>query len=844
MEEKKYNQLTFHWNGKGTVDENKCDMWIWWDGEAGKGYPLEKDQYGLVCTVKIPDKIIKVGFIVRTNCSTPCATSWGVATKDFPYDRVATMTSNSTTIYLKSGDAVQYQSNDNGKTLNPITFFSFAGMEDKDKVSFILEPAKKITALSQIKIRDHQGKTFDLDWCSCLGSEASSGTVKIKGQFDITETNIIEIEGYGEKTIVPTGVFDSNWFIENYTYEGQDLGANVFKDKTIFKLWAPTAQRVILKLFHKGNGDEAFKSVDMTKENKGIWTATILEGHGTYYTYEVATAVGTSEAVDPYAKAVGVNGNRAMVVDLARTNPENFTNDSFQANISTYSNAIVWEVHVRDFSNMNPQSKYPGKYLAFTETGLKNTSGFSTGIDHLKELGITHVQLQPVFDYATVDESIVNDPSKAPQFNWGYDPKNYNAPEGSYSTDPFNGEVRIQELKKAIQSLHENNIGVVMDVVYNHSYHSDSSLNRIVPYYYYRYTPNGTNSNGSGCGNETASNRTMFRKFMIDSLKYWATEYHIDGFRFDLMAIHDIQTMQEIEKVLHKINPKCLIYGEGWAGGVCSYNYNLLAYQGNISNITATRGAVGSIAVFNDVIRDGLKGEVFNTLSKGYINGNANKENANKVAFGIKGGYGTAGISWSVKHGMVVNYMSAHDNNTLWDKLRISNPKASESDLVKMNKLGIAIVMISKGMPFMLAGEEILKSKEGDPNSYKSSDKVNNIDWESITIGSKEEDLFEWYKNLIKMRNDNPKLWNADISCNILGNQAIEVVYKIHGENVGFAVVNPTLHSFFSSLPSTNGTASWNVLLDGENFNLETEIKDRVCVPAFSVVFTKTSNIM
>lgn len=838
MEENRYKQLTFHWSGitKKPVDENKCDIWIWWDGEAGKGYPLEKDQYGLVCSVKIPQEISKVGFIVRIDCSTPCAPSWGVATKDFPYDRVATMTSNNTTIYLKAGDAVQYQSNDNGKTLQPITIFTFAGMEDKDKVSFILEPAKKITDLSQIKIKDNTGKAFELEDCSCLGRLATSGTVKIKGQFDIRDTNTIEIEGYGEKTIVPTGVFDSQWFIENYTYDGQDLGSNPVKDKTVFKLWAPTAQKVLLKLYHKGTGDDAFKTVEMTREANGIWMATTSDEPGTYYTYEVTTAVGTAEAIDPYAKAVGVNGNRAMVVDLATTNPENFISDAYQAIIDTYSNAVVWEVHVRDFSNMNPQSKYKGKYLAFTETGLKNSSGFSTGIDHLKELGITHVQLQPVFDYATVDESTVNNAEAAPQFNWGYDPKNYNAPEGSYSTDPFNGEVRIKELKKAIQSLHQNNIGVVMDVVYNHTYHTDSSFNRIVPYYYYRYAPNGTNSNGSGCGNETASNRKMFRKFMIDSLKYWATEYHFDGFRFDLMAIHDLQTMQEIEKALHKINPKCLIYGEGWAGGTCGYDYSLLAYQGNISNLTASKGSAGAVAVFNDVIRDGLKGEVFNNLSKGYINGNPSRENANKVAFGIKGGYGTAGIYWSVKHGMVVNYMSAHDNNTLWDKLRLSNPKASEVDLIKMNKLGIAIIMISKGMPFMLAGEEILKSKAGDSNSYKSSDKINNIDWESLKSGSKEEEMFVWYQSLIKMRNNAPKLWNADISCNILGNQAIEVIYKIHGETVGFAVVNPTAHSFFSSLPATNSSNPWRVLLDGENCNSKAEIKDRVCVPAFSVV--------
>ena len=849
MEEKRYNQLTFHWcnTTKEAVDASKSDMWLWWNGKVGSGFPVEKDTFGLVCTVKVPEEIRKVGFIFRTNCSTPCEPSWGVAIKDFPYDRYATITGKNTVVYLKAGDSNQYQSTDNGKTLSPITLFTFAGMEDKDKVRFLIEPAKKITDLSQIKIKDSTGKTFEIESCSSLGCLATSGTVKIKGQFDIKEANTIELEGYGEKIIVPMGVFDSQWFIDNYTYDGNDLGATIIKDKTIFKLWAPTAQKVLLKLFHNGNEDEAFKCVEMQSAPKGIWTCTLSEEdgvkHGTYYTYEVTTAVNSSkglasaEAVDPYAKAAGVNGNRAMVVDLETTNPKNFTKDEFQAIIDTYSNAIIWEIHVRDFSSGNPKSKYPGKYLAFTETGLKNSSGYPIGVDYLKELGITHVQLQPVFDYATVDEDLeykdCQNKGAEHQFNWGYDPKNYNVPEGSYSTDPYHGEVRITELKSAIQSLHENHLGVVMDVVYNHTYNSDSFLNRIVPYYYYRYAPNGSNSNGSGCGNETASNRKMFRKLMIDSLKYWMTEYHFDGFRFDLMAIHDVQTLQEIEKALHKINPKCLIYGEGWAGGACSYDYHLLANQNNVVNITATKGASGSIAIFNDVIRDGLKGEVFNSLSKGYINGNANRENANKVAFGIKGGYGTAGISWSVKHGMVVNYMSAHDNNTLWDKLRLSNPRASEVDLMRMNKLGIAIIMISKGMPFMLAGEEILKSKKGDSNSYKSSDSINNIDWESLKPGSKEAEMLTWYKDLIKMRNNVPNLWNTDISCTILGNQAIEVTYKTHGETVGFAVVNPTAHSFFSSLPS----GSWRQIFDGENYKQEaTSIRERVCAPAYSVI--------
>ncbi len=826
MEEKRTNTLTFYWNGSANLD--KCDIWIWWNGNPGKGYPLKKVSYGACFTIEVPEQISKVGFIVRTNCSTPCLGSWGTAEKDFPYDRFATITGKETVIYLKAGDPNQYRSKDAGKTLTPIKIFTFAGIDDKNLVSYILEPAKQITDLSQIKIKDSTGRLLEVEACSSLGKVASFGAIKTKEELDICGLNTIEIDGYEEKKLIPTKVFDSPWFVENYTYDGTDLGATIENNKTIFKVWAPTAQKVLLKLFQNGQDGEAFKTVEMQREDKGIWQASTKEGHGTYYTYEVTTVLGTKEAVDPYAKAVGVNGNRAMVVDLETTNPKNFTSDLFQDIVTSYSNASIWEVHVRDFSSRNPSSKYPAKYLAFTETGLKNSNGFPTGIDYLKELGITHVQLQPVFDFETVDESKDNG-----QFNWGYDPKNYNVPEGSYSTDPFHGEVRIKELKSAIQTLHENKIGVVMDVVYNHTYGTDTSFNRIVPYYYYRYAPNGSDSNGSGCGNETASNRKMFRKFMLDSLTYWATEYHFDGFRFDLMANHDLQTMQEIEKALHKINPNCLIYGEGWAGGTCAYDYSKLANQSNMHKITASKGAAGSIAIFNDATRDGLKGEVFNANSKGYINGNANRENANKVAFGIKGGYGTAGIYWSVKHGMVVNYMSAHDNNTLWDKLKLSNPRSSEVDLIKMNKLGIAILMISKGMPFMLAGEEILKSKNGDSNSYISGDQVNSLDWESLKPSSKETEMFAWYKGLIQMRNNVPNLWNTDISCIILDNQAIEVTYKSHGETVGFAVVNPNLHSFFSPLPAGN----WKILLDGEQINPDkAEIKERVWVPAQGVI--------
>ena len=406
---------------------------------------------------------------------------------------------------------------------------------------------------------------------------------------DISKNYRVVIEGYGEKPVVPTKIFDSDYFIDNYTYDGDDLGAVINGNTTTFKVWAPTASKVVLNLFSAGNGGEAYKNVEMTKGDKGVWSHTENCGHGTYYTYSVTTSVGTQEAVDPYAKAAGLNGNRGMVVDLAKTNPTAWKQDNFSTGIDSYSDAIIWEVHVRDFSNKIASSQYKGKYLAFTEKGLVNEFGQPIGIDYLVELGITHVHLLPVYDYQTVDEA-----NPDSQFNWGYDPKNYNVPEGSYSTNPYDGAVRIMEYKQMVQALHEAGIGVIMDVVYNHTYDANSSFNKIVPYYYYRYTATGANSSASGCGNDTASERYMFGKFMVDSVSYWIEEYDLDGFRFDLMGLHDLQTMQEVESAVHNVDPEALIYGEGWTMG-STITGEAQANQGNISKITATNNAIGTV---------------------------------------------------------------------------------------------------------------------------------------------------------------------------------------------------------------------------------------------------------
>ena len=819
------NQLTFYWTASG-VNYSKCDMWIWFPGADGHGYLFHECEYGAKVVINVPKDVSEVGFIVRRDCSDPGGSSWGSATKDFEDDRYAVITGESTEVYLKSGDGGQYFSTDGGKTLAQHKQFTIAAIIDTDKIQYSITPAAKFTSLDQISVKQGD-REIKIKSLSSLNNNVVLGTITLDEEIDPCESYTVTLDGYGSAPAVPTKIFDSDAFIEKYTYGGDDLGATIDGNNTTFKVWAPTASRVVLNLYSAGDTAGLLADVEMEKGDHGVWSKTVECGHGTYYTYTVTTAVGTQTAVDPYAKAVGLNGDRGMVVDFSLTDPEGFDADTFYDGISSYDEAVIWEVHVRDFSNKLEQSNYKGKYLAFTETGLVNSDGQPVGVDYLVDLGITHVHFQPLYDYATVDES-----GSGAQFNWGYDPKNYNAPEGSYSTDPYHGEVRINELKQLVKSLHDNGIGVIMDVVYNHTYDINSNLNKIVPYYYYRYDGMGSASNGSGCGNETASERVMFRKYMVDSVAFWASEYHIDGFRFDLMALHDVTTMQEVEKIVHKINPRAMIYGEGWTGGTSTLRDNQRASQANISKIEALSGGIGSIAVFNDAIRDGLKGSVFDPKDKGYINGAANKGNAQKVIFGIGGGVRTSAVSWGVYDNMVINYMSCHDNNTLWDKLLASNPDATDEERFEMNRLGIAILMISRGTPFFLAGEEMLRTKDGDSNSYASSDEVNNIDWEALTEGSDVMRMRDFYRALISMRKANDFLTDADVSCTVYTDGSIVVEYIVDGEVVAIAVINPN----DGGIPYTLD-GDWGVLVLGEEVSdaPTREVSGDVMIPEKSV---------
>ncbi len=574
-----------------------------------------------------------------------------------------------------------------------------------------------------------------------------SHSLELKKTLDITKKYIVTF-GDNELETNVTKYYKSEEFRELYSYSGNDLGVTLKGSETIFKVWTPVATKVILKVFMDDKTSE-FKSYEMTKGELGTFFYKHPESlKGKYYNFYVTCFGEINEAVDIYAKAVGTNGKRAMVVDLSETDPHGFR-EKYYGNTSSITDAIIYEMHIRDFSvDKNSGIKHKGQYLGFIERGTKNSFGQSTGLDHIIELGATHVHLLPCFDFASVDESLSNNST----YNWGYDPQNFNVPEGSYSSDPSNGITRIIELKEAIEALHNVGLGVIMDVVYNHTYDTKTSNHeKFVPGYYFRSDSLGNLTNGSGCGNELATERYMVRKHIIDSLVYWAKEYCIDGFRFDLMGVYDTTTVNLIRSALDKINPNIIMYGEGWCGGNTPLPEERRAVKLNAED-TNTR-----VAYFSDDIRDAIKGNVFNAENPGFVNGGLNS--LEDIKFGIVGSVKHKGIAienvkyskkfWALEPTQTVSYCSAHDNLTLYDKLLKTSPSASKEELLMMNKLAAFIVHISQGAIFYQGGEEFARTKHGDDNSYKSSDEVNKIDWDR-----KNEyiDLFQYYKGLAELR--------------------------------------------------------------------------------------------
>ena len=534
-------------------------------------------------------------------------------------------------------------------------------------------------------------------------------------------------------------------------YNENDLGVFWAPEKTTVKIWAPTAQVVELRLYKDGTRGDAFHKTNLQKVGNGVWS-TVLPGdyEGKYYTFRVNDGDWLDEVPGINVRCVGVNGLRGQIYNPNTTNPEGWLEDH-GPRYNSFTDAVIYETHVRDFSiAANSGIENKGKFLGFTETGTVSAAGAKTGIDHLKELGITHVHLLPVNDFVTVDEE-----KPFEKYNWGYDPQHYNALEGSYASDPHDGTKRIAEFKKLVKALHENGIGVILDVVFNHTYYAKESVfNQTVPGYFYRQLSDGNFSNASGCGNELATERSMVRRYIINSLKYWVEEFHVDGFRFDLMGVIDLKTMQKIRAELNKLDSGLFLYGEGWAADQSPMPENQRAVKVNTPQLPG-------IASFNDDFRDALKGNHGDKKSKGFVSGLSLREEA--IKFGVTAAIQHSQVNcdyietvqkpWAAEPGQCINYVSCHDNYTLWDKLAQSLPKASDEELRKRVKLAGALVLTSQGVPFLHAGVDFCRTKNGNGNSYKSPDSINQLDWDRK---NQYQDVFTYFKQLIALRKNHP----------------------------------------------------------------------------------------
>ncbi len=621
--------------------------------------------------------------------------------------------------------------------------------------------------------------------------------------------------------------YSSPAFESIFTYHGNDLGASWTEDRTFFRLWAPTADAVRINLYACGTAgvNDLISQIPMTPDICGTWTAAV-DGNmaGVYYTYLVTMDGTTTEACDPYARTTGVNGHRAMIIDLSSTNPAGWELDTAPHAGEQITDAVIYELHIRDLSMDDHSGIHnKGKYLGLTETGTTNTAGIPTGVDHIKALGVTHVHLLPCYDFGFTDESL-----SEPQYNWGYDPVNYNVPEGSYSTDPFHGEVRVHEMKQMIKSLHDNGLGVILDVVYNHVYHDQPfCFNQIVPGYFSRINPEGIWSNGSFCGNDTASERSMVRKYIVDSVNYWADEYHIDGFRFDLVGLIDVQTIHEIIETVRKKHSHVIFYGEGWNMPTELTKSGVeLAVQHN-SNL------LPDFAFFSDTLRDLMRGSIQDHNARGFVAGSKPAREALDASFmGMPG--------WASNPCQCINYVSCHDNHTLFDRIALTAPEAGLEDRIRMNHLAAAFSILAQGTPFFQAGEEMLRTKPDDhggfdDNSYRASDYVNAIKWSDLNIPEYQASV-AYYKGLIAFRKSHPvlrltsrsKILEAVIPLPVSEPNA--AAYLLSGTI--FIAFNGSARELELSLP----TGSWNVLIYGSRAGTESlfRVENNIRIPPIS----------
>ena len=790
------------------------DVWFWEEGGgAGEGIPFQEEDGDMVSTKEVTPGITSVGFIVRTE-------DW---TKDFDGDQfidISEVISGTVHIYVESG--VEGYTKEYGDDVVTGIRLRTATYNNDGTIKVTMTGEIEGDPNGVFTVADKDG---EIAVTEVTGGTDAVYTVVLAQDLDSSKSYTITFEDTAYDIYLPS-VYSTPEFEAAYTYTGDDLGATWSESGTAFRVWAPTAESVQLRLYESGTGyaKDMLEEIEMTADVNGTWVAK-KDGdlRGVYYTYVVEVDGVKKEACDPYARTTGLNGERAMVINLDETDPEGWDSDTDPNAGKGINDAIIYELHVRDLSvGADSGIENEGKFLGLTETGTKTESGISTGLDHIKELGVTHLHLLPIYDFGSVDEkrTLTN------LFNWGYDPVNYNVPEGSYSTDASNGEVRVKELKQAVKALHDNNISVVMDVVYNHVYNvTDFCFNRIVPDYFSRVDEGGGYSNGSGCGNDTASERSMVKKYIVDSVCYWADEYHIDGFRFDLVGLLDTETVNEIIEQVHKDHPNVIFYGEGWTMSTA------LTKDGYTLATQLNSSYTPEFAYFNDTIRDGLKGSVFDDLDKGYASGKPDMEETITNCF-------MGADTWCGSPSQTINYASCHDNLTLFDHLQTARPEASREDLIKMNNLAAAVYMTAQGTPFMQAGEEMLRTKQRedgtfDSNSYSSGDEINCLKWSDLEDESHAQ-VFEYYKGLIAFRKAHGALrltTAEDVAAAVApvtGLDANVVAFDIQGDRGGetadelFVIFNANETQTTVTLPE----GSWNVYINGEKAG--TEILDTI----------------
>lgn len=816
-------EVKLHYKRTDGNYENWC-VWMWDYAAEGWDHYFVEENGEMVATHEAEPGALAVGFIVKIQDWSDRELIDGEQKDRFV--NLQDVISGTVHVYVEQGDAanfrVEYSDDiirgtkvagaDYDLDTNTINVQVSALLDNVSTDTFKISSGSKTVEVAEVK----PGPSSSVEKENLVIS-SSSYTLSLAEELNVFGAYTLTYDGNEYNIKMPT-TYKTEEFVSSYTYDGEDLGATWTKDATTFKVWSPTASEVKLNLYESGTAgtDDLLETVAMEQGEKGVWSVTV-DGdlNGTYYTYSVTNAGVEKEACDPYARTTGVNGDRAMVIDLESTNPEGWENDKNPNADLTFNDAVIYELHVRDASigeNSGVSDANKGNFLGLIESGTKTSGGVSTVLDHMVDLGITHLHLLPIYDFSSVDEA-------ADGHNWGYDPKNYNVPEGSYSSDPYNGEVRVSEMKQMVQGLHNNGISVVMDVVYNHVSSAENfCFNQIVPNYFSRINDDGSYSGNSGCGNDTASEHVMVHKYIVDSVKYWADEYHIDGFRFDLVGLIDVDTINDIMKTVWEDHPDVVFYGEGW---------EMNSYNTGISMTTQKNSTkVPGFAFFNDTLRDAIKGSVFDELP-GYVSGAEGQRLTVLDAF-----YGLPG-NWCETPTQTINYSSCHDNHTLYDRLKVSRPDANEEDIVRMNNLAAAITITSEGIPFIHAGEELLRSKPNEDgtynhNSYNAGDEINSIKWETLE-DEKVNDVYEYYKGLLAFRKAHAALRmtsTEDVTNNITEIKDLDknvIGLTINGgvngeESDGLVVIfNPSTESTTVPLPEGN----WDIYINDEKAGTE-----------------------